>query len=111
MQILLVILGITLALAWRARIVQRCLNPVESEMHDDSGMVDACARASLLVLGSSLTVMSGYRFVLHAAKLGIPVAVVNQGPTRGDAQATVRVDAPLGEVVPRLVDDLLRSTG
>lgn len=67
--------------------------------------------SSLLVLGSSLTVMSGYRFVLHAAKLGIPVAVVNQGPTRGDAQATVRVDAPLGEVVPRLVDDLLRSTG
>ena len=62
----------------------------------------AGARA-LLVLGSSLTVMSGYRFVLHAAKLGIPVAVVNQGPTRGDAQATVRVDAPLGEVLPRLV--------
>ena len=29
---------------------------------------------SLLVLGSSLTVMSGYRFVLRAAKLGIPVA-------------------------------------
>ena len=36
----------------------------------------------LLVLGSSLTVMSGYRFVRHAAKLGIPVAIINQGPTR-----------------------------
>lgn len=58
MQILLVILGITLALAWRARIVQRCLNPVESEMHDDSGMVDACARASLLVLGSLLGLLA-----------------------------------------------------
>ena len=56
----------------------------------------------LLVLGSSLTVMSGYRFVLRAAKLGIPVAVVNGGPTRGDAQATVRVDAPLGQVLPEL---------
>ncbi len=58
--------------------------------------------AALLVLGSSLTVMSGYRFVLRAAKLGIPVAVVNQGPTRGDALADVRVDAPLGQVLPEL---------
>jgi NAD-dependent SIR2 family protein deacetylase len=56
----------------------------------------------LLVLGSSLAVMSGYRFVLQAAKAGIPVAIVNQGPTRGDAQAAVKVDAPLGEVLPAL---------
>jgi NAD-dependent SIR2 family protein deacetylase len=58
--------------------------------------------ASLLVLGSSLTVMSGYRFVLRAAKRGIPVAIVNAGPTRGDAKADVRVDAPLGVVLPAL---------
>jgi NAD-dependent SIR2 family protein deacetylase len=58
---------------------------------------------SLLVLGSSLTVMSGYRFVLRAAKLGIPVAIVNVGATRGDAKADVRVDAPLGVVLPELV--------
>jgi NAD-dependent SIR2 family protein deacetylase len=69
--------------------------------------VDTCfARVDdascLLVLGSSLTVMSGYRFVLRAAKLGIPVAIVNVGPTRGDAKADVRVDAPLGEVLPEL---------
>jgi len=57
---------------------------------------------SLLVLGSSLTVMSGYRFVLRAAKLGIPVAIVNVGPTRGDAKADVRVADPLGEVLPEL---------
>jgi NAD-dependent SIR2 family protein deacetylase len=64
-------------------------------------LVDAAL--SLLVLGSSLTVMSGYRFVLRAAKAGIPVAIVNQGPTRGDGQAMLRVDAPLGEVLPSLV--------
>jgi NAD-dependent SIR2 family protein deacetylase len=69
--------------------------------------VDACFAlvedaGSLLVLGSSLTVMSGYRFVLRAASLGIPVAIVNVGPTRGDAKADVRVDAPLGEVLPAL---------
>jgi NAD-dependent SIR2 family protein deacetylase len=57
---------------------------------------------SLVVLGSSLTVMSGYRFVIHAAKRGIPVAIVNSGATRGDAKADVRVDAPLGEVLPEL---------
>ncbi|MFE9185232.1 NAD-dependent protein deacetylase [Micromonospora haikouensis] len=63
------------------------------------------ARA-VLVLGSSLTVMSGRRFVIRAAKQGIPVAIVNQGPTRGDGYATVRVDAPLGGVLPELADRL-----
>ncbi|MEV0005212.1 NAD-dependent protein deacetylase [Micromonospora sp. NPDC050980] len=53
------------------------------------------ARA-LLVLGSSLTVMSGRRFVLRAAKRGIAVGIVNQGATRGDGYATLRLDAPLG---------------
>jgi NAD-dependent SIR2 family protein deacetylase len=58
---------------------------------------------TLLVLGSSLTVMSGYRFVLRARDRGIPVAIVNQGPTRGDASAAVRLDAPLGTTLPALV--------
>ncbi|WP_422740290.1 NAD-dependent protein deacetylase [Micromonospora sp. WMMD729] len=61
------------------------------------------ARA-VVVLGSSLTVMSGRRFVIRAAKQGIAVAIVNQGPTRGDGYATVRVDAPLGEVLPALAE-------
>jgi NAD-dependent SIR2 family protein deacetylase len=68
------------------------------------GLVEGAG--SLLVLGSSLTVMSGYRFVLRAAKLGIPVAIVTVGPTRGDAKAGVRVDAPLGDVLPALVQRL-----
>jgi NAD-dependent SIR2 family protein deacetylase len=73
--------------------------------------VDHCFRlledsGSLLVLGSSLTVMSGYRFVLRAAELGIPVGVVNLGETRGDAKVDVKVDAPLGEVLPELVTRL-----
>ena len=56
----------------------------------------------LLVLGSSLSVMSGHRFVLRAAKLGIPVAIVNQGATRGDAHAELTIDAPLGPTLAAL---------
>jgi NAD-dependent SIR2 family protein deacetylase len=58
---------------------------------------------SLLVLGSSLTVMSGHRFVLRAAREGKPVGIVNQGATRGDRYAAVTVDAPLGVVLPAVV--------
>jgi NAD-dependent SIR2 family protein deacetylase len=58
---------------------------------------------TLLVLGSSLTVMSGRRFVLRAAKLGIRVAIVNQGVTRGEPYAGLTVDAPLGVVLTDLV--------
>jgi len=57
----------------------------------------------LLVLGSSLQVMSGHRFVLRAAKLGTPVAIVNQGETRGDPHATLKLELPLGRALPRLV--------
>ncbi len=60
----------------------------------------------LLVLGSSLAVMSGRRFVVRAVKHGIPVAIINQGPTREDARAAVTIDAPLGTVLPRLCERL-----
>ncbi|WP_405387410.1 NAD-dependent protein deacetylase [Streptomyces sp. NBC_01102] len=52
--------------------------------------------ASLLVLGSSLTVMSGLRFVRQAAQDGKPVLIVNLDPTRGDRHAVTRVALPLG---------------
>ncbi len=61
------------------------------------------ASATLLVLGSSLTVMSGYRFVKHAVLQGIPVVIVNQGPTRGDGDADLRLEGALSEVLPDLV--------
>ena len=62
--------------------------------------------SSVVVLGSSLTVMSGFRYVRHAAKLGLPVMIVNQGPTRGDTYATATLDAPLGQVLTALVAGL-----
>ena len=61
---------------------------------------------AVLVAGSSLTVFSGYRFVRHAAALGIPVAIVNRGPTRGDDLATVKVDGGCSELLTLLVNEL-----
>lgn len=56
----------------------------------------------LLVVGSSLTVFSGYRFVKRASEWGIPVAVVNLGPSRGDPLAAIRVEGRSGEVLGEL---------
>jgi NAD-dependent deacetylase sirtuin 4 len=61
----------------------------------------------LLVAGSSLTVYSGFRFVERAARDGKPVAIVNTGCTRGDRLAAVRLDCPLGQALPLLVEALL----
>jgi NAD-dependent SIR2 family protein deacetylase len=70
-------------------LVQKCFGLV-----DEAGAV--------LVLGSSLAVMSGYRFVRHAARIGVPVAIVTRSATRGDAEATVRLHAPLGATLDAL---------
>jgi NAD-dependent SIR2 family protein deacetylase len=58
---------------------------------------------ALLVAGSSLTVWSGFRFVKRAAERGIPIAIVNIGPTRGDELATVKVDAEVGATLSALI--------
>lgn len=64
------------------------------------------AASSLLVLGSSLTVMSGLRFVRQAAREGTPVLIVNRDPTRGDGHAVTRVALPLGTTLTALADRL-----
>ncbi len=73
--------------------VQRCFDAVES-LRAQGG--------SLLVAGSSLTVMSGLRFVKRAAALGVPVVIVNRGATRGDDLATHRVEAGTTEFLTAL---------
>jgi NAD-dependent SIR2 family protein deacetylase len=71
-------------------------------------LVDAAD--ALLVAGSSLTVFSGYRFVRHAAARGIPVAIVNRGPTRGDGLATVKVDGGCSELLTLLAEELAAAS-
>lgn len=61
----------------------------------------------LLVLGSSLTVYSGRRFIYRAEQTGVPIGIMNLGPTRADAMAAVRVEGRLGELLPRLANRLL----
>jgi NAD-dependent SIR2 family protein deacetylase len=71
--------------------VQRCYEAVE-------------AADALLVAGSSLTVMSGFRFVRHAHKRGIPVVIVNRGTTRGDGLATHTLGTGCSDFLPRLAE-------
>jgi NAD-dependent SIR2 family protein deacetylase len=74
--------------------VQRCVEALESA-------------EALLVAGSSLTVLSGFRFVRHAHKLGMPVVIVNRGRTRGDDLATHKVDTGCAELLTALADAAL----
>lgn len=57
----------------------------------------------LVVAGSSLTVMSGLRFVRHVAKQGRPVVIINRGATRGDEFATLKIDDGCSETLSGLV--------
>ncbi|QBR92351.1 Sir2 family NAD-dependent protein deacetylase [Nocardioides euryhalodurans] len=66
--------------------------------------VDALGESgALLVAGSSLTVMSGFRFVRRAAKAGTPVVIVNRGRTRGDDLATYKLDTGCSEFLTALL--------
>lgn len=62
---------------------------------------------ALLVLGSSLTVYSGFRFIKEAHRRGLPSYIINLGETRGDALATPpRLDAPVGPALAALASAL-----
>jgi len=54
MPILLIILATVMALTWRTGVVQRCFRLIDAEARDESGLVDACTRTSVLVLMSLL---------------------------------------------------------
>jgi NAD-dependent SIR2 family protein deacetylase len=73
--------------------VARCYDAVDALAGSDG---------ALLVAGSSLTVMSGLRFVRRAAKAGTPVVIVNRGATRGDPLAACTVDAGCSEFLTEL---------
>ena len=47
----------------------------------------------LLIVGSSLTVFSGFRFCRHAYRNGLPIAAINQGKTRADGLFSIKLEA------------------
>ncbi|MNV30175.1 NAD-dependent protein deacetylase [compost metagenome] len=59
---------------------------------------------AVLVVGSSLMVYSGFRFVDAAAKAGLPIAMVNLGRTRADALLSLKVEMPCAQALAFLLD-------
>jgi NAD-dependent SIR2 family protein deacetylase len=70
--------------------VERCMSALEN--------ADA-----LLVLGSSLSVLSGFRFCQQAHKLGKPIAIVNPGATRADDLAQLRLYSDAGPLLEKVI--------
>jgi NAD-dependent SIR2 family protein deacetylase len=62
----------------------------------------------LLVVGSSLAVYSGYRFLRRAVDRGIPVVIVNRGPVRGEEHAVLKVEASTGATLDAFATALRR---
>ena len=72
----------------------------------DAGRLALDVSDALLVIGSSLTVFSGYRFCLWARDKGLPIAALNLGTTRADGLLALKVSAPIGPTLAALADQL-----
>jgi NAD-dependent SIR2 family protein deacetylase len=64
---------------------------------------------ALLVVGSSLAIFSGYRFLMRASERRMPIAILNIGECRGVELADVLVEARAGDVLPGLAQALARG--
>ena len=78
--------------------------PVERFAEARSLVVGADA---LLIAGSSLVVNSGIRLLDQAVRRRMPVVVLNRGATKGDAKATVKLDAGTSETLTALAERLV----
>ncbi|XP_073485416.1 NAD-dependent protein lipoamidase sirtuin-4, mitochondrial [Aquarana catesbeiana] len=67
-------------------------------LYENLGQADA-----ILIVGSSLQVYSGYRFALKAQEKGIPIAILNIGPTRADHLAVVKVIGRCGDILAKIM--------
>ncbi|EED34572.1 NAD-dependent deacetylase [Luminiphilus syltensis NOR5-1B] len=62
---------------------------------------------AVLVLGSSLQVYSGYRFCKRAHQLEKPIVILNNGVTRADALATLKIPTNAMQTFINAVDTLM----
>lgn len=56
----------------------------------------------LLILGTSLSVFSGYRIVLQAVEERKKIVIVNIGPTRADKLVNYKISTKCGDILPRI---------
>jgi NAD-dependent deacetylase sirtuin 4 len=71
--------------------------------------VEACD--GLLLVGSTATVWSAFRLVRRAKERGVPVGVINHGPTRADDLASFKIESEIGSVLSALVADVGGGAG
>jgi NAD-dependent SIR2 family protein deacetylase len=64
---------------------------------------------AMLIVGSSLVVNSGIRLLDQAVRRALPVVIVNRGVTKGDARATVKIDAGASTTLTTLAKRLVPS--
>ncbi|XP_023019392.1 sirtuin 4 isoform X1 [Leptinotarsa decemlineata] len=57
---------------------------------------------SVLVLGSSLSVFSGYRIILQAVEENKNIGLINIGPTRADGLVNLKISAKCGDILPKI---------
>ncbi|XP_020573676.1 NAD-dependent protein deacylase SRT2 isoform X2 [Phalaenopsis equestris] len=69
----------------------------------DKAMEAAKSSDAFLVLGSSLMTMSAFRLVRAAYEAKADVAIVNIGETRADDFVPLKINARVGEILPRLL--------
>jgi NAD-dependent SIR2 family protein deacetylase len=60
---------------------------------------------AILVAGTSLTVNSGLRLVKRSQKRGIPIVIVNQGDTKADPIANVKLSASTSNLLGAIFND------
>ena len=77
----------------------------------DDAYARVAAADALLIVGSSLMVFSGLRFVRAAAAAGTPVAILNRGRTRADDLATLKIEADCGATLAELAARLAPDAG
>lgn len=74
---------------------------VPAERKERIAALEAESKA-LLVMGSSLAVMSGYKILLNFVKRDLPVALITNGHVRGEQKATWRWRVPLEQALKQL---------
>ncbi len=63
---------------------------------------------AVLVVGSTVSVWPAADVVMRAAVQNKPIVIINKGTTEADHLAAVKIDAPIGEVLPDLVNRIVR---